>query len=255
MGKCSSKHNLLCQEMERGQVKMIKSDDRSFGIWTGDCVEKMQQIKDNSIDLVVTSPPYDNIEGSGYSKGNKDVLFLKLYSDFFDKVLNEIFRILKPSGQFYLNLKSGTINKSLVTPHWIEFMESFKKFKLKSYIIWKYAGSFDSTKIRFHLDYEIIYHLSKTDDIKINYDKTEKDPLTSVWYIPHFIKKRLHPVQMPIAVASKIIKRGSKKGDIVLDPFAGRATTIIAASRLQREFLGIEINPKYVEIIKNRLNE
>ena len=134
-------------------------------------------------------------------------------------------------------------------------MESFKKFKLKTYIIWKYAGSFDSTKIRFHLDYEIIYHLSKTDDIKINYDKTEKDPLTSVWYIPHFIKKRLHPVQMPIAVASKIIKRGSKKGDIVLDPFAGSGTTIIAASRLQREFLGIEINPKYVEIIKNRLND
>ena len=155
----------------------------------GDCLEKIKDIPDNSIDLVLTSPPYDNIEGSGYSKGKKDVLFLKLYSDFFDVVLNEVYRVLKPTGQFFLNLKSGTINKTLVTPHWIEFLESFKQFKLKSYIIWKYSGSFDSTKVRFHLDYEIIYHLSKTDDITINYEVDEKDPLTSVWHIPHFITK------------------------------------------------------------------
>jgi len=222
-------------------------------ILEGDCLEKLKGIGDNEIDLVITSPPYDNIEGSGYSKGNKDVLFLKLYSDFFDKVLSQVYRVLKPSGQFYLNLKSGTINKTLVTPHWIEFLVSFKKFKLKSYIIWKYAGSFDSTKIRFHLDYEIIYHLSKTDDITINYDKDEKDPLTSVWYIPHFIKDRLHPVQMPEAVAEKIIMRGSREGDIVLDPFAGSGTTLVVADKLKRGFIGIEINPSYVKIIKERL--
>ena len=45
----------------------------------GDCVEKLKDLPDNSVDLVVTSPPYDNIEGSGYSKGKKDILFLKLY--------------------------------------------------------------------------------------------------------------------------------------------------------------------------------
>ena len=71
------------------------------------------------------------------------------------------------------------------------------------------------------------------------------------------------PIPIPIPINTLFetfwdnlsIKRGSKKGDIVLDPFAGSGTTIIAASRLQREFLGIEINPKYVEIIKYRLNE
>ena len=221
----------------------------------GDCVEKLKDLPDDSVDLVVTSPPYDNIEGSGYSKGKKDVLFLKLYSDFFDSVLNEIYRVLKPTGQFYLNLKSGTINKTLVTPHWIEFLESFKQFKLKSYIIWKYSGSFDSTKVRFHLDYEIIYHLSKTDDITINYEEGEKDPLTSVWYIPHFISNRLHPVQMPEALAEKIIKRGSKEGDLVLDVFAGSGTSLVCAKKLKRNYLGYEINPEYVEIINKRLNE
>jgi DNA modification methylase len=221
----------------------------------GDCVEKLKDLPDNSVDLVVTSPPYDNIEGSGYSKGKKDVLFLKLYSDFFDGVLNEIYRVLKPTGQLYLNLKSGTINKTLVTPHWIEFLESFKQFKLKSYIIWKYSGSFDSTKVRFHLDYEIIYHLSKTDDITINYESDEKDPLTSVWYIPHFITNRLHPVQMPEALAEKIIKRGSKEGDLVLDVFAGSGTSLVVAKKLNRNFIGIEINPEHINTIKKRLNE
>lgn len=221
----------------------------------GDSLNKIKELPDNSVDLVITSPPYDNIEGSGYSKGKKDVLFLKLYSDFFDGILNEIHRVLKPTGQFYLNLKSGTINKTLVTPHWIEFLDSFKKFKLKSYIIWKYSGSFDSTKVRFHLDYEIIYHLSKTDDITINYEEDEKDPLTSVWYIPHFISNRLHPVQMPEALAEKIIKRGSKEGDLVLDVFAGSGTSLVCAKKLKRNYLGYEINPEYVKIINKRLNE
>ena len=221
----------------------------------GDCLEKIKDIPDNSIDLVLTSPPYDNIEGSGYSKGKKDVLFLKLYSDFFDVVLNEVYRVLKPTGQFFLNLKSGTINKTLVTPHWIEFLESFKQFKLKSYIIWKYSGSFDSTKVRFHLDYEIIYHLSKTDDITINYEVDEKDPLTSVWHIPHFITKRLHPVQMPEALAEKIIKRGSKEGDLVLDVFAGCGTSLVVAKKLNRDFIGIEINPEHINTIKERIKE
>ena len=219
----------------------------------GDCVELLEYVPDDSVDLVVTSPPYDNIEGSGYSKGKKDVLFLKLYSDFFDNVLNEIYRVLKPTGQFYLNLKSGTINMTLVTAHWIEFLESFKQFKLKSYIIWKYSGSFDSTKVRFHLDYEIIYHLSKTDDISINYEADEKDPLTSVWYVPHYITNRLHPVQMPEALAEKIIKRGSKEGDLVLDVFAGSGTSLVCAKRLNRKYLGFEINPDYIETINERL--
>ena len=219
----------------------------------GDCLEEIKKLDDNSIDLIVTSPPYDNIEGAGYSKGMKDILFLKLYSEFFGSILSECYRVLKPTGQFYLNLKSGTINKTLITPHWIEFLPQFKQFKLKSYIIWKYSGSFDSTKKRFHLDYEIIYHLSKTDDIEINYEKDEKDPLTSVWYIPHFIKDRLHPVQMPEALAEKIIKRGSKPGDLVLDIFAGSGTSLVVAKRLDRAYLGFEINPTHYDTIIKRL--
>jgi len=224
-------------------------------VLTGDCLEVLKDLDDDSVDLVITSPPYDNIEGAGYSMGSKDVLFLKLYSKFLDSFFEQIYRVLKPTGQFYFNIKSGIVQKRLVTPHWIEFLESFKRFKLKSYIIWKYSGSFDSSKSRFHLDYEIIYHLSKTDNIKLYYEEEDNDPLTSVWTIPHYIKKeeRLHPTQMPELLVEKMIKRSSVEGDVVLDPFAGSGTTLFVSKKLRRLFYGIEINPKYVEIIRRRL--
>ena len=222
----------------------------------GDCLEELPKLDSNSIDLVITSPPYDNIENAGYGAKGKDILFLKLYSDFLDKFFNEIHRVMKPTGQFYFNIKSGTSKKTLITPHWIERLESFQKFKLKSYIIWKYSGSFDSTKARFHLDYEIIYHLSKTDDITIYYDESEHDPLTSVWQIPHSISKedRVHITQMPEALAERMIKRGSKEGDLVLDPFLGSGTSLVVAQQLNRQGVGIEINPNNYEIAQKRLS-
>ena len=184
----------------------------------------------------------------------KDVLFLKLYSEFLNNILIELYRILKPSGQFYLNLKHSTINKKLKTCHWVEFLDGFSRFYLKSYIIWKYAGSFDSSFKRFHLDYEVIYHLAKSDDFEINIGENERDPLTSVWYIPHNIKERIHPVQMPEQVAERIIKRGSKKNDLVLDPFAGSGTSLVVAKKCNRNYIGIEINPLHHKNILNRLN-
>ena len=219
----------------------------SHKIIQGDCVEKMKEIESNTIDLVITSPPYEDVSGAGYGAKTKDILFLKLYSEFMDKVFNELYRILKPTGQIFFNIKHKTHNKKLSTAHWIEFLESFKQFKLKSYIIWKYAGSFDSTKLRFHLDYEIIYHLSKGDNIYLNDKCGINDPLSSVWYIPHNIpnRERIHPTQMPKALVERILKVSSKEGDIVLDCFAGSGTTCKVAEEFGLKSIGIEINPKY----------
>jgi site-specific DNA-methyltransferase (adenine-specific) len=237
------------------QIQPVNGTMEINKIYLGDCLEVMKQIKDNSIDLVITSPPYEDFNGAGYNGQTKDILFLKIYSEFFDKFMKEVFRVLKENGQFYLNLKNKTLKKKLLTPHWIEFTEGFRLFDFKSYIIWKYAGSFDSTYDRFHNDYEIIYHLSKGNDINLNYNFIEKDPLTSIWYIPHFIKDRLHPVQMPEKVAERMIVHGSKKGQLVLDCFMGSGTSAIACINNNRSFIGIELNPKYVEIANNRIKQ
>ena len=221
----------------------------------GDCLEVMKEIENNSIDLILTSPPYEDVKGAGYGAKNKDILFLKLYSEFWDKFLKEYKRILKDTGQIFINMKSKTMNKELRTPHWVEFTEGFQQLKYKSYIIWKYSGSFDSTKKRLHLDYEIIYHLSKGDNIYLNQEG--KDPLTSVWYIPHSIPKndRFHPTQMPLKVAEKIIKLASRENDLVLDTFNGVGTTSLACVKNKRNFIGIEISPEYCKIAEQRLKQ
>lgn len=224
-------------------------------IYCMDCLEGMKQIDNNSVDLIVTSPPYEDISGAGYNGSKKDILFFKLYSEFVDKLFNEYYRVLKKTGQIFFNVKSKTHIKTLKTPHWLEFLESFKQFKFKSYIIWKYAGSFDSTSKRFHLDYEIIYHLSKSDDIYLNEKCGIKDPLTSVWYIPHNIKNRLHPTQMPEAVVERILKVASKERDIIMDNFIGSGTTAEACLRLNRNFIGFEISPEYCKIANKRLEQ
>ena len=214
----------------------------------GDCLEVMKEIPDNTIDLILTSPPYEDVKSAGYGVKTKDVLFLKLYSEFWDKFLKEYKRIIKDTGQIFINMKSKTMDKMIMTPHWIEFTEGFQQLKFKSYIIWKYAGSFDSTNKRMHLDYEIIYHLSKGDNIYLNQEGI--DPLTSVWYIPHNIPKkdRKHPTQMPIKLAERIINLASRKGETVLDTFNGVGTTTMACKKSGRNFIGIEINPEYCKI-------
>ena len=136
-----------------------------------------------------------------------------------------------------------------------EHLESFNKFKLKSFIIWKYSGSFDSTKKRFHLDYEIIYHLSKGDDIYLNDKCGIDDPLTSVWYVPHNIpsKSRIHPTQMPEALVKRILQIASKKGDLVLDNFMGSGTTGVQCKKHGLDFIGIELNQNHYNKAKERI--
>lgn len=213
-------------------------------IYNEDNLKTMARMPNDFVDLIITSPPYEDVSGAGYGAKSKDILFLKFYSDYLEKLFNEYERILKPTGQIFFNIKSKTFNKTLNTPHWIEFIESFKKLKLKSFIIWKYAGSFDSTKKRFHLDYEIIYHLSKGDDIFLNENCGIHDPLSSVWYVPHNIKKndRIHPTQMPEALVDRILKVASKKEYLIYDSFSGSGTTALVCKKHGINFIGSELN-------------
>ena len=224
-------------------------------LFNDDCLKVLPTIPKNSVDLIITSPPYEDISGAGYTSDSKDILFFKLYSEFIDNVFQQYHRVLKENGQIFFNIKSKTFNKSLRSPHWLEFTSGFQKFIFKSYIIWKYAGSFDSTKSRFHLDYEIVYHLSKGNNIHINDNIDLHDPLSSVWYIPHNIPKqeRVHPTQMPIGVVDHILKIVGVSGNTVLDNFMGSGTTGVSCKKNNINFIGIELNPKNFDIAKQRI--
>jgi len=225
--------------------------DKWVTIYHGDCVDIMPLLP--KCDLILTSPPYEDIAGAGYTANRKDILFFKLYSEFIDTTFKGYVDLLKEGGQLFFNVKSKTHDSKIRTPHWIEFTEGFNKLDFKSYIIWKYAGSFDSTVKRLHLDYEIIYHLAKGDNIYLNPEGD--DALTSVWYIPHTIKERLHPTQMPEKVAERIISLATRPDDLVTDTFGGVGTTAVVAKRLERRCNMIEIEEKYCEIAANRCRQ
>ena len=224
-------------------------------LYHGDCLDVMKKLKPSSIDCIVTSPPYEDLAGAGYTKTKRDALFTKMYHEFLDNLFMEYHRILKANGQIFFNIKSKTADKTLRSPHWIEFTEGFEKFKFKSYIIWKYAGSFDSTKKRFHLDYEIIYHLSKGDDIYLNQTSKIHDPLSSVWYVPHNIPdaERLHPTQMPTQLVDRILDLATRERDVVLDSFMGVGTTGVVCKKMNRDFVGIELTEEYYNLAEKRI--
>ena len=225
-------------------------------IYNEDNLETMAKMPSDFVDLIITSPPYEDISGAGYGAKSKDILFIKFYSDYLSKLFAGYKKVLKPNGQIFFNIKSKTFDKTLRTPHWIEFLNEFTDLKLKSYIIWKYSGSFDSSNKRFHLDYEIIYHLSKGDDIYLNEDCGIHDPLSSVWNIPHNIPKneRLHPTQMPEALVDRILKVACRPDDLVYDSFMGSGTTAVVCKKNNINWIGSELNPINFDNANKRLN-
>lgn len=225
-------------------------------IYNEDNLETMAKMPSDFVDLIITSPPYEDISGAGYGAKSKDILFIKFYSDYLSKLFAGYKKVLKPNGQIFFNIKSKTFDKTLRTPHWIEFLNEFTDLKLKSYIIWKYSGSFDSSNKRFHLDYEIIYHLSKGDDIYLNEDCGIHDPLSSVWNIPHNIPKneRLHPTQMPEALVDRILKVACRPTDLVYDSFMGSGTTAVVCKKNNINWIGSELNPINFDNANKRLN-
>ena len=80
-------------------------------IYNEDNLNTMAKMPDNYVDLIITSPPYEDFGGAGYAAKQKDILFLKFYSDYINKLFKEYHRILKDTGQIYFNIKSKTFNK------------------------------------------------------------------------------------------------------------------------------------------------
>ena len=198
-----------------------------------DCLEGMRQMADNSVDLILTDPPY-GINGDrgmgGYGSSKKSI---KHYNDNWDEttpskeIFDEILRIGKKviifGGNFFID-----------------------KLPFKtSWIIWDKIGNY-----KFKNPYSDV-ELAWT-----NLDRTISKKYTIVQQ--GFIaeeKKRFHPTQKPIKLFYEIIKDYTKENDIILDCFIGSGTMAIACKRLKRNFIGMEISKEYCDIAEKRLQE
>ena len=228
-------------------------------ILQGDCLTKLKELPDKFIDMVITSPPYN--QGLTTQDKTKNLYTDSLPEDeyiaFIKNIFLEIYRVLKDKGSFFYNFKSN-VSENILSPAFKHLMTvNYERFKIAGEIIWNYAGNFDSTRTRFPVDYEMIYHLVKGKDFNF-YDQKEK--LTSVWDMRHVMfgteekaQTGDHPCPFPLHLVKKCMIWTTQKKDIVLDPFLGSGTTAVACKELERDYIGIEINPEYCKIAEKRL--
>lgn len=242
--------------------------------------ESMKELKDKSVDLMVTSPPYNiNISyGNKWENGKKTSTKGKKYEDnlkeeeyrlMLQKVIEETKRVLKDDGQIWFNIKNRYDDGNMVPPFWV--MEYFQDMFLKNVIIWNFDWG-GSTPKRFCSRYEYVFFFTKhkdkytfnLDDVKIpalnyrpdRYKSQLKNP-SDVWKISlvsgNSSERTDHPAQYPEELIQRIIKTGTNPGDLILDPFMGSGTTAVCAQNLDRNYVGYETEKEFINIAMKRL--
>lgn len=221
------------------------------GLFLGDCLELLKKVQSESVDLIITSPPYNlgNNHHTGFvkHKAYEDNLNENDYQEWQIKVLNECFRILKEDGSMFYNHKNRIKNGLQITPYeWI-----FKSDLLvKQEIVWiNRSQNFD--KIRFYPFTERIYWLVKNKKTKLYNTINHHDVFDWKEWKPRGIKgdhKRAFPRKMVSDIISCF-----PNSKIVLDPFSGSGTTLLVAQEMGKEYIGFEIMEKYYNLAKENL--
>lgn len=227
----------------------------------GDTAEIMRKFPDNSIDVIVTSPPYNlkNSTGNGMKDGRggkwSSAALLDGYADHNDNMpheeyvtwqrecLDEMFRVLKEDGAIFYNHK-WRVQAGLLQDR----ADIVEGFPVRQIIIWKRKGGINFNPGYFLPTYEVIYLIAKP-KFKL---APKANAFGDIWEFSQEMKNE-HPAPFPLSFADRCVR--STTGKIVLDPFMGSGTTALAAVDNDRDFIGIEISKKYVEDSKKRLNE
>ena len=253
-------------------------------IYKGDCIDIMKrEIADKSIDLIFADPPYNlsgkilnlvnNRTGGAFYKMNEgwDIWSRNEYIHFTLSWLTEAYRVLKNNGSLYVSCTYHNIGEIIVTAKSIGF-------KTNNIITWYKTNAMPNiTKRTFTHASEYVCWFVKGKGWKFNYNeikkinpnRTKDGNLKQMRDFLDFItmpivqgkervkgknNRALHPTQKPEKLLEIIITASSDEGDIVLDPFFGTGTTGVVAQRLNRKWIGIEINEKYIKAAEKRIH-
>ena len=264
----------------------MRKRDWQNRILLGDCLEVMAKLPDNSVDLVVTSPPYADARAHTYGGVKPDE-----YVEWFAPRAEQIHRILKPTGSFVLNIKEKAIDgeRSMYVLDLITHLKKEVEYLWVEEYIWHKTTSMPGKwKYRFRDAWERIVHFAKTKDLKMNQkavmqpvsdwtqrrlanmsenDLTRQNSSTnpktgrriSAWVdrdkvYPSNVLHRApvchntgHSAAFPDWLPEFFIQLFTDPGDVVLDPFSGSGTTFRVAQTLDRVGVGIEIKEEYVK--------
>ena len=229
----------------------------------GDAVEEMKKLPDGSIDLVVTSPPYNirNSTCNGMKSEAKGLWTSALsdgYQDYEDNMpyeeyvawqrecLTQMLRLVPENGAVFYNHKWRVQAGLIQDRH-----EILEGFPVRQIIIWKRPSGINFNPGYFLPTYEVVYLIAKPDFVLAPKANHHGD----VWEIAPEVNKTEvpHPAPFPVALASRIIS--STLAKTVLDPFMGSGTTAVAAVKNGRHYIGIEKSSKYCELARKRIRD
>lgn len=226
----------------------------------GDVIEKLQTFPDESIDITVTSPPYNKgKQKSGWLISNEvytnfnDQMPEEGYQDWQVKVLNELLRVTKPGGSLFYNHKIRWHKGELIHPYtWV----SKSDWSLRQEIVWDRLLAGNLRGWRFFQVDERIYWLYRPIKEHLVGEELESRhaKMSSIWKFTPAKRIESHPAPFPLELPLRAIY--SMPGDspkTILDPFCGTGTTLVAAKILDHNYIGIDVSPDYVEYSKNRL--
>ncbi len=249
----------------------------SVVVYPGDCLDLLKSIPDESLQLVVTSPPY-NI-GKEYEKKLHLDVYLKQQS----QVIAECVRTLSPKGSICWQV-GNYVESGAIIPLDTALYPIFSNLglRMRNRIIWHFEHGLHCSR-RFSGRYETIVWFTKSDDYVFNLDpvrvpqkypgkKYFKGPKAGqyscnplgknpgdLWVIPNVksnhVEKTEHPCQFPVELIERLVLSLTNEGDWVLDPFLGTGTSIIAALRHKRRGTGAETVRKYVDLARERIKQ
>lgn len=272
--------------------EILEKTNNNVKIYHGDSFKLLKKIPDNSVNMIISSPPY--CIGKEYESLTDDE---KSFIDKHKIILPEVVRILKKGGSLCWQIGYHVKNSEIIPLDILvyniimEFNSNFsknEKMKLRNRIIWTFGHGLHSKK-RLSGRHEIILWFTKGDEYTFNLDdirvpqkypgKTHhkgekkgkisgnpngknpsdvwKELVEDVWDIPNVKfnhpEKTAHPCQFPSAIPIRLVKALTNVGDIVMDPFMGSGTSAIASIITDRNFIGGELNNNYFEITKQRI--
>lgn len=216
----------------------------------GDCLDILKNISDNSIDLIVTDPPYRTISGGNKSEkwksGYKNSILYKNDGKIFEhndidhkKWLKECYRVLKNNSHIY-------IMTNVLNLFNLEKLATDVGFKLHNLLVWEKNTANANRWYMKNCEYVLFMRKGKAKTINNPSSKT-------VHKYNNIIGNKLHPTEKPVDLMKFYITNSSDKNDVVLDPFMGSGSTGVACVNTNRNFVGIELDEKYFNIAKERI--
>ncbi len=227
----------------------------------GDAVGIMKKMPNNSVHLVITSPPYNlkNSTGNGMKNGSSgkwanaalqngytnhdDCMPHDEYVKWQRDCLNEMMRIIPKDGAIFYNHK-WRVQGGLLQDR----QDIMNGFPVRQIIIWKRKGGLNFNPGYFLPTYEVIYLIAKP-GFKL---ATKANAYGDVWEFTQEMNNE-HPAAFPVSLIDRIISATNAK--IILDPFMGSGTTAVSAINFKRNYIGIDISPEYCGMAQNRIKQ